>query len=764
MSKTINRAELLKRLSPDQRALLLKELQKEAAQTNGNHDIPRRPQPGPIPLSFSQQRLWFVTQIDPETPLYNVPEAIELNGELNVAALEQSLNEIIRRHDALRTVFTTVERQPVQICTPGRRLSLNVVDLTHLPATTREACARRLLEAEARRPFDLGHDLLLRATLVRLDRQRHWALLTLHHIVADGWSMGVLIRETAALYQSFAEGKTSPLPELSIQYTDFTQWQREWMQGERLSSQLEYWKQQLADTPPLELPTDRPRSAHTTLAGARLEFTLPLTLSNALKRLSDREGVTLFMTLLATFKVLLYRYAQQEDIVVGTAIANRHHGETEHMIGFFLNILVLRTKLSSNFTFRDVLQRVREVALGAYEHQDLPFDKLVEELQPERQLNRNPLFQIVFAVHTGLAGELNVPQLNVRQLPATSQTSKYDVSLEFVDTENSLSGFLEYSTELFTAETIERLLTHYQTLLEALVNDPQQSITHLPLLPKQERQQLLRGLNQDRAYAVEQCLHQLVAAQVDCTPQATALTFAGQSITYRELDQRANRLAHHLRSLGVGPDVLVSVFIDRSVEMIVGLLAVLKAGGAYVPIDPAYPSERVSFILEDTAAPVLLTQTSLLAALPPHSARVVLLDEQQEQIERESGAPPVNNVSPDNLAYIIYTSGSTGKPKGVMVTHRNVVRLFAATQDSFAFDDRDVWTLFHSYAFDFSVWEMWGALLYGGRLVILPYWASRSPEAVYDLLVRERVTILNQTPSAFRHLTRIDEKSTREVR
>ena len=764
MSKTINRAELLKRLSPDQRALLLKELQKEAAQTNGNHDIPRRPQPGPIPLSFSQQRLWFVTQIDPETPLYNVPEAIELNGELNVAALEQSLNEIIRRHDALRTVFTTVERQPVQICTPGRRLSLNVVDLTHLPATTREACARRLLEAEARRPFDLGHDLLLRATLVGLDRQHHWALLTLHHIVADGWSMGVLIRETAALYQSFAEGKTSPLPELSIQYTDFTQWQREWMQGERLSSQLEYWKQQLADTPPLELPTDRPRSAHTTLAGARLEFTLPLTLSNALKRLSDREGVTLFMTLLATFKVLLYRYAQQEDIVVGTAIANRHHGETEHLIGFFLNILVLRTKLSSNFTFRDVLQRVREVALGAYEHQDLPFDKLVEELQPERQLNRNPLFQVVFAVHTGLAGELNLPQLNVRQLPATSQTSKYDFSLEFVDTENSLSGFLEYSTELFTAETIERLLTHYQTLLEALVNDPQQSITHLPLLPKQERQQLLRGLNQDRAYAVEQCLHQLVAAQVDRTPQATALTFAGQSITYRELDQRANRLAHHLRSLGVGPDVLVSVFIDRSVEMIVGLLAVLKAGGAYVPIDPAYPSERVSFILEDTAAPVLLTQTSLLAALPPHSARVVLLDEQQEQIERESGAPPVNNVSPDNLAYIIYTSGSTGKPKGVMVTHRNVVRLFAATQDSFAFDDRDVWTLFHSYAFDFSVWEMWGALLYGGRLVILPYWASRSPEAVYDLLVRERVTILNQTPSAFRHLTRIDEKSTREVR
>ena len=291
--------------------------------------------------------------------------------------------------------------------------------------------------------------------------------------------MGVLIRETAALYRSFAEGKISPLPELSIQYTDFTQWQREWMQGERLTSQLEYWKQQLADASPLELPTDRPRSAHTALAGATLEFTLPLTLSNAVKRLSDREGVTLFMTLLAAFKVLLYRYAQQEDIVVGTAIANRHHGETENLIGFFVNILVLRTKLSGNFTFRDVLQRVREVALGAYEHQDLLFDKLVEELQPERQLNRNPLFQVVFAVHTGLAPELNLPQLSVRQLPATSQTSKYDLSLEFVDTENSLSGFLEYSTELFTAETSERLLTHYQTLLEALVNDPQQSITRL---------------------------------------------------------------------------------------------------------------------------------------------------------------------------------------------------------------------------------------------------------------------------------------------
>jgi len=759
MSKMVNRAELLKRLSPAQRALLLKELQKEAAQTNGSHDIQRRSQTGPVPLSFSQQRLWFVGQLDPTTPLYNVPEAVELKGPLNVASLEQSLNEIIRRHDALRTVFNVVNRQPVQVCTPSRNLTLKIVDVSNLPLSSREACARRLLETEARRPFDLSNDLLLRATIVRLDLEHHWAILTLHHIVADGWSMGVLIGETAGLYQAFAQGNISPLPELSIQYTDFTQWQREWMQGAQLESQLEYWKQQLTGAPPLQFPSDRPRSAQTTLNGARLNFTIPRTLGDAVKRLSDSEGTTLFMTLLAAFKVLLYKYTQQDDIVVGSAIANRHHGQTENLIGFFLNILVFRTKVSGMVTFVELLQRVREVALGAYEHQDLPFDRLVEELQPERQLNRNPLFQVVFAVHSGLAPALSLYQLRTRRLTATSQTSKYDFSLEFVNTENELTGFLEYSTELFEQKTIERLLVHYQTLLESIVKNPTQSVARLQLLPQHERQQLL-DLNDDRAYVVDHCLHELVAAQAERTPNAIALNFENQSVTYRELDHRANQLTHYLRTLGVGPDGLVSIFMERSVEMVVGLLAVLKAGGAYVPIDPAYPPDRVAFILEDTAAPVLLTQQSLLAVLPPHSARVVCVDEQQGEIATE---PLTANVSPDNLAYIIYTSGSTGKPKGVMVTHRNVCRLFTATENSFGFNERDVWTLFHSYAFDFSVWEIWGALLYGGRLVIVPYMASRSPDAFYEMLVRERVTVLNQTPSAFRQLCQVDEKSKREV-
>ncbi|HEX7332371.1 MAG TPA: amino acid adenylation domain-containing protein [Pyrinomonadaceae bacterium] len=759
MSKTVNRAELLKRLSPAQRALLLKELQKEAAQNNGSHEIPRRPQTGPVPLSFSQQRLWFVSQLDPTTPLYNVPEAVELKGPLNVAALQQSLNEIIRRHDALRTVFNVIDRQPVQVCTPSRNLTLKVVDLSNLPLSSRETCARRLLETEARRPFDLSNDLLLRATLVRFDREHHWAILTLHHIVADGWSMGVLIGETAALYQAFGQGKISPLPELPIQYTDFTQWQREWMQGAQVDAQLAYWKQQLADAPPLQFPADRPRTAQTTLDGARLNFTIPRALGDAVKRLSDSEGTTLFMTLLAAFKVLLYRYTQQDDIVAGSAIANRHHGQTENLIGFFLNILVLRTTVSGTLTFRELLQRVREVALGAYEHQDLPFDKLVEELQPERQLNRNPLFQVVFAVHSGLAPELNLHQLDVRQLPATSQTSKYDFSIEFVDTETELTGFLEYSTELFEQKTMERLLVHYQTLLESIVRNPTQSVARLQLLPQPERQQLL-DLNNDRAYVVEHCLHELITAQAERTPNAIALKFDKQVVSYRELNHRATQLAHHLRTLGVGPDVLVSIFMERSVEMVVALLAVLKAGGAYVPIDPAYPPERVAFILEDTAAPVLLTQTSLLSVLPPHSAGVVCLDQLREEIITE---PLTANVSPDNLAYIIYTSGSTGKPKGVMVTHRNVCRLFAATENSFSFNECDVWTLFHSYAFDFSVWEMWGALLYGGRLVIVPYLVSRSPDSFYEMLVSEGVTVLNQTPSAFRQLCRIDETSTHEV-
>lgn len=763
MSKTINRDELLKRLSPARRALLVKELQKEAAQTNGSQDIPRRTQAGSIPLSFSQQRLWFITQLDSDSPLYNVPEAIELTGPLNVAALEQSFNEITRRHDAVRTTFRFVDREPRQICTPSRRLSLRVIDLTQLPVLERETCARRLVEAEARRPFDVSSDLLLRATLLRLDHEQHWMLITLHHIVVDGWSLGVFIRETAALYQAFHQGAISPLPELPIQYTDFAIWQREWLQGERLDKQLDYWKQQLADATPLQFPSDRPLSTQATLAGATLNFTVPRMLSDAVKRLSDREGVTLFITLLAAFKVLIYRYTQQDDIVVGTPIANRHHGKTENLIGFFVNMLVLRTKVSGTLTFRELLRRVREVALGAYEHQDLPFDKLVEELQPERQLNRNPLFQVVFALHGGLAPTMKLPGLDVRQLPATSKTSKYDLSLHFGDTQDALTGFLEYSTELFDAKTIERLLINYLTLLESIVRNPEQSIARLQLLPAQEQRKLLLEWNNERTYGVEHCLHELVAAQVERTPDAIALSSENQSVTYRELDHRANQLAHHLRTLGVGPDVLVSIFMERSVEMLVGLLAVLKAGGAYVPIDPAYPPERVAFILEDTAAPVLLTQQPLSSVLPPHSARVVYLDEQQKEIERAGGEPLTTTVSPDNLAYIIYTSGSTGKPKGVMVTHRNICRLFAATHDSFAFNERDVWTLFHSYAFDFSVWEMWGALLHGGRLVIVPYWVSRSPDAFYKMLVRERVTVLNQTPSAFRQLCQIDEKSKREV-
>ena len=634
-------------------------------------------------------------------------------------------------------------------------------------------CARRLVEAEARRPFDISNDLLLRATLLRLNQEQHWILLTLHHIVVDGWSLGVLIRETAALYRAFHQGAVSPLPELPIQYTDFAIWQREWFQGERLAEQLGYWKQQLAGATPLQFPSDRSLSAQTTLAGATLNFTVPRTLSDAVKRFSDRECATLFMTLLAAFKVLIYRYTQQDDIVVGTPIANRHPGKTDNLIGFFVNMLVLRTKVSDTLTFRELLRRVREVGLGAYEHQDLPFDKLVEELQPERQLNRNPLFQVVCALHSGLAPTLKLPGLDVRQLPVTSKTSKYDLSLHFLDAEGVLTGFLEYSTELFDAKTIERLLTNYLTLLESIVRNPEQSIARLQLLPEQEQCKLLLEWNSERTYDVEYCLHELVAAQVERTPNAIALNFENQSVTYRELDHRANQLAHHLKALGVGPDVLVSIFMERSVEMLVGLLAVLKAGGAYVPIDPAYPAERVAFILEDTAAPVLLTQQPLLPTLPLHSSRVICLDElcldelcldeQQEEIERASGEPLTTTVSPDNLAYIIYTSGSTGKPKGVMVTHRNVCRLFAATNDSFAFDERDVWTLFHSYAFDFSVWEMWGALLYGGRLVIVPYWVSRSPDAFYEMLVRERVTVLNQTPSAFRQLCQIDEKSKREV-
>ncbi|NER22034.1 MAG: amino acid adenylation domain-containing protein, partial [Symploca sp. SIO1C2] len=555
------------------------------------------------------------------------------------------------------------------------------------------------------------------------------------------------------------QGQPSPLTPLPIQYADFALWQRQWLQGDVLEKQLSYWREQLTDAPNLlSLPTDRPRPGVQTFVGAYQEFALSAELTSHLTKLSQEQEVTLFMTLLAAFYTLLYRYSGQEDILIGSPIANRNRSEIEGLIGFFVNTLVMRTHLGGNPSFDSLLTRVREIAMDAYAHQDLPLEMLVEALQPERDLSYTPLFQVMFSLQNESFSQVNLQGLTISQLTVERHTSKFDLTLAMENRTDGLVGMWEYSTDLFDASTIERMTGHLVTLLESIVSNPQQPIAQLPLLTDIEQQQLLVDWNQTQIdYSQDKCIHQLFEEIVEQTPDAIALVCENQQLTYCELNRQANQLAHHLRSLGVTADTLVGLCLERSLEMVVAILGILKAGGAYVPIDPDYPTERLSFIVEDAQLSVILTQQKLLESLPQHQARVVCLDSDGETITQNSQSNPQNTATANNLAYIIYTSGSTGQPKGVLVNHSNVVRLFTATESWYNFNSEDVWTLFHSIAFDFSVWEMWGALLYGGKLVVVPYLVTRSPESFYQLLCQEKVTVLNQTPSAFRQLIQLEE-------
>ena len=714
---------------------------------------------GSLPLSFAQQRLWLLDQLGPGSPAYNIPFIIRLKGRADRDALERSISEIFARHEALRAAFITVEGRPRQIITQANQVPVPLIDLTHLPEREREAEAMRMALEESRQPFNLAQGPLLRAKLLWLGGENYMMIVTTHHIASDGWSAEIFARELAALYQCFSEGSSPSLTDLPIQYTDFAHWQQEWLSGEVLAAQLEYWKRQLAAAPPvLELPADRRRPAAQTFEGAVEIFELSADLSERLKELSRANGVTLFMTLMAAFNTLLYRYARQHDIIVGTPIANRSLIEVEPLIGFFSNMLVLRTNMSGNPDFASLLRRVRDVALGAYAHQDLPIEKLVEELQPDRSLSHTPLFQVVLALHDDPLRSVEIPGLTLSQTLIHNGTAKFDLLMNLWEREGCLIGALEYSTGLFEAPTIKRMVGNFTTLLYTIVANPDTPVSDLSLLTHSERRQLLEWNNSVNRYSHDLCIHQMFELQVERTPQATAVIFEQDSLTYHELNRRANQLAHHLRKLGVGPEVRVAICLERSMEMLVTILGILKAGGAYVPLDPAYPKERLAYMVDDARALVLVTRQVMVERLPARTAAIVELDSSWEAIAQESEADIDTQASAENPAYVIYTSGSTGRPKGVLVTHANVTRLFEATRQCFEFNEKDVWTLFHSYAFDFSVWEMWGALLYGGRLVVVPYMTSRTPEAFYDLLVREQVTVLNQTPSAFRQLIGVEER------
>jgi amino acid adenylation domain-containing protein len=731
----------------------------EAARQSGQNLLapPILPVPrnGDLALSFAQQRLWFFDQLEPGLSAYNIPAAVRLKGPLNLAALERSLNEIVKRHESLRTTFGKVDGRPTQVIAPTLTIHLPVVDLRKLPASKRETEVRRLVTAEAQRPFDLSQGPLLRGTVLRLGDEEHVGLLTMHHIVSDGWSTGILVREVAMLYVAFCAGGSSPLPELPIQYADFAHWQRQWLQGEVLETQIAYWKEQLAGAPALiDLPTDHPRPAVQTFWGAHQSLVLPKHLQEGFKALSRQEGVTLFMTLLAAFKVLLYRYTSQDDLIVGTPIANRNRLETEGLIGFFVNALVLRTDVSGNPSFQELLRRVREVCLGAYGHQDLPFDRLVEELHVKRDLSRNPLFQVMFVMHNAPLRTVELPGLTLSPVEGDSETAHFDLTLQIMDTEQGLTAAFVYNADLFEAGTIARMLGNFGTLLEAMVADPEQRLSDLPLLTETERQQLLVEWNSTKTdCSRDVCIHQLFEAQVERTSDAIAVVFEAEQLTYGELNRRANQLAHHLRALGVGPEVLVAICLERSLEMIIGLLGILKAGGAYVPLDPAYPRERLSFILKDAQAPVLLTQERLVAGLPEHDAKVICLDSGWETIARESGENPNNSTLPENLAYVIYTSGSTGQPKGVLVSHGSIADHCRNAQSCYELDSRDVVLQFASLSFDVSLEEILPTLIVGARLVIMGtnVW---HPAEFHRKISEYGLTVLNLPTAYWQELAR----------
>ena len=702
-----------------------------------------------LPLSFAQERMWFLSQLEPTNPFYNELLALRLQGSLNVIALEQSLNKIITRHEALRTNFASVDGLPAQVIAESLTLSVPVLDLRDLSSSDREIACQQFATTEAQRPFDLTSSPLIQANVLKLTEVEHILLLKIHHIVYDGWSCGIIIRELATIYSAFCNDLSPELRELPIQYTDFAVWQRVWLTGVVLLSQLAYWTQQLEGAPALlELPTDRVRPSTQTFRGAHQPFTLSKEQTLALIALSQRLGVTLFMTLLAAFQTLLYRYTGQTDICVGTAIANRTRAEIEGLIGFFVNTLVLRTDISGNPSFEELLYRVREVALGAYAHQDLPFEKLVEQLQPARDLSHTPLCQVMLVLDEPMP-QIEMAGLTVSLLAVETATAKFDLTLALENTATGLIGNWEYNTDLFDASTIARMARHFQTLLERIVANPEQRVSELPLLEERERHQLLvEWNNTTKEYPIDKCIHQLFEEQVTRSPDAIAVVFEDKQLTYRELNQRANCLAHHLKTLGVEPEVLVGICVERSLEMIVGLLGILKAGGAYVPLDPAYPFERLSLMIEDAQPSVLLTQERLVEELPSHWSQVICLDSDWEAITHQSQENPSSAVKTQNLAYVIYTSGSTGKPKGVLVTHHNLsqstyARIFHYSEAVTSF------LLLSSFAFDSSVAGIFWTLCSGGILVLPQQKFQQDLPQLTKLIAQNQVSHLLSLPSLY---------------
>lgn len=672
-----------------------------------------------LPLSFSQQRLWFLTQLEEANAIYNESAALKLEGKLNQEALEASWREIVKRQEILRTTFETVNGEPRLVIDADLYVNLDIIDLQKVPETQQLAKVKELAAQEIELPFDLSQGPLWRVSLFKLAEDCHILLVVMHHIICDGWSFGILIQELSALYYAFCAGVPSPLPDLSIQYVDFAHWQRQHLQGEVLDNQLGYWQQKLADLPALlELPLDHSRPVVQTYRGSSETFALSPELTTRLQGLSQQSGGTLFMTLLAAFGILLSRYSGQEDIAIGSPIANRNRQEVEPLIGFFVNTLVLRLDLGDNPSFIDLLKGVQTTCLEAYAHQDVPFEKLVEVLQPERNLSHTPLFQVMFVLQNAPMGDLALPELTLSPFDLEAVTAKFDLTLMLWEANGELRGTWEYNRDLFEPETIHRAIAHFQTLLEGIVANPQQPIAQLPLLTEAEKQQLLVEWNQTETdYPHDKCIHQLFEEQVEQTPEAIAVIFEDQQLTYRELNEKANQLAHYLQGLGVEPETLIGVCLERSLEMVISILGILKAGGAYLPVAPSSPLERLREIFLEAKPKVILSQNKWLGLFSNSSVPIIYLDTDWPKIAQENQENLFCVGSIDHLAYVCYTSGSTGKPKGVSVVHRGVVRLVRDT-DYMTFNRAQTFLQLAPLAFDASTFEIWGPLLNGGRLVV----------------------------------------------